>query len=157
MQPGAAAISMRSIGSFISLNQVKGQTMKCNLMFAAAVVAFTISATGALAADQPMVVEGQPNLQERVSYTDLDLRRSPDQRELRGRVRQAADRLCTRIEGAHYKSDIVPYGNGRSAGMNCADIAYRDASPQMRSAITSARTGEQMAMAAIIIRLARAR
>lgn len=95
---------------------------------------------------QDTVVEGTPQrnnlVQERVDYTDLDLRYHGNQMVLISRVRQASDRVCDIV----YKgeSPVVKF-NGR-----CTQRAFRTAKPQIDVAIANALEGKRVAMSFVI-------
>jgi UrcA family protein len=115
-----------------------------------AVLAF--SQTPAFAEDGPMVVEGKSVFQERVGYRDLDLRVGEDQRILRKRVFAASDRVCVAADGPNYRSNVTMSGSARvPGGLNCADLSFRAARPQIRAAIARAQSGEQVALGDIVI------
>lgn len=76
-----------------------------------------------------VVVEGKrfdPETQRRVSYADLNLASSPDQRTLRGRISSTARGLC---------SDL---GYGFREDWGCRDDAIRSTDDQVALAISRA-------------------
>lgn len=101
-----------------------------------------------LAADE-MIVRGEPLYQERVSFTDLDLRSGWAQQALRHRVRQASDRVCIQAVG--------PVGYDLGFGLSCTAATYDDARPQIRTAIARAKAGLPMAMSVVVSGSARSR
>lgn len=108
-----------------------------------------------LMADQPLIVEGQPAYQERVSTSDLDLRKWSEQQKLRSRVHNAANRVCAQAEGSFPQP---PLGFGREESRySCADLTYEDAKPQISAAIQRAKSGEQLAVTLVITAPVRAR
>lgn len=96
-------------------------------------------------AETPMVVRGdqEPVYQERVSFTDLDLRQSGDRRVLKVRVWHAAERVCRQAEGP-----IADIGFGGALG--CTDLTYNDAKPQIAAAIQNAKSGQRVATALVM-------
>lgn len=105
-------------------------------------------------ADQPLTVTGPHVFEERVSYIDLDLKQSSQQRVLRTRVLRAADRVCIAAFGKESAREVVPYGH-RGAGNDCADFTYASARPQIADAIRNARSGQMAALGITIKILAR--
>jgi UrcA family protein len=95
--------------------------------FAAALVAVP------LAAQESVTVTGQPVLQERVSYADLDLRGGSARQTLKVRVYRAADRLCALADGPFPNNQF-----GLGSAPTCAELTYADAQPQIRAAIDRA-------------------
>jgi UrcA family protein len=113
-------------------------------------LAVAFAAAPSLAADESTVVgERQPTYQERVSYTDLDLRQGSAQSALRIRVRRASERVCIQAEGP------LEALQGRLS--ICNEATYRDARPQITAAIARAKSGQQMAMNLVVSLSARAR
>jgi UrcA family protein len=112
-----------------------------------------------LAAQDSTTVTGERHklYQERVSYSDLDLNRTGQQRELRNRVRDASHRVCVRADGPNTDSNPIPYGMP-DGGRTCADLTYDDARPSIAAAIRAAKSGQpQLATALVIAAPARAR
>lgn len=93
-----------------------------------------------LAAQPPTVVSGakQPVYQELVSFADLDLRQESAQRELLHRVREAANRVCTKAEG-RFLNRI----SGLSMEPTCTQVTHRAARPQIAAVIERARLAER--------------
>lgn len=73
-----------------------------------------------------VVTANDPALVRRVSYSDLNLRMQPDQRQLYHRVDAAADNICTSV---NFTSDSQE---------DCFTFATRGARPQIRRAIERA-------------------
>lgn len=112
-----------------------------------AALAFIPLAAG-VAAEERLEVKGTTVYQEVVQFSDLDLMRRTDQSILRQRVTRAADLVCQRAEGPLYDTDLVGPGH-IDAGLNCAEIAYRDARPQIDTAIGQSSQGRGVALSAI--------
>ena len=106
-----------------------------------------------LAAQEPVTVTGspQPVYQERVSFTDLDLRHWSDRQALRSRVHQASERVCIQAEGP-FNVNI-----GFMGKPSCTQATYKWARPQIASAIARAKSGQLIAMNLVISLPARAR
>jgi UrcA family protein len=120
------------------------------LALAAAVVAFP------LAADEPMTVTGQQLYQERVGIADLDLTKWAHRYALRARVHHASERVCIALQGPIGAYDY-DFTGGPNAGLNCVDLTYRHARPQMAAAIDRARSGQTMAASLTVRLVARTR
>jgi UrcA family protein len=108
-----------------------------DLKFAALATAMALAATGAtVAAVTPafgaeMVVNGNAAPTARVAYADLDLHSKAGLARLDGRIRAAADRLCTGIG--------IEALAARLDALTCRDDAIAAAAPQVERAI--ARSG----------------
>lgn len=95
---------------------------------------------------QDTVVEGASrrsnDVQQRVSYADLDLRNQSNQRMLITRVRQASNNVC----------DVVFRGESPIAKFTsrCPQRTYRDAKPQIDLAIANAQNGKRVAISLIV-------
>ena len=109
-----------------------------------------------LMAEEPMIVEGKPVYQERVSTADLDLREWGAQLTLKRRVHHASERVCLQAEGRFALSGVPGFGPEYSR-LTCADLTYADARPQITAAIQRAKAGEKVAMALVIATPVRAR
>lgn len=95
---------------------------------------------------QDTVVEGkyQPSalIQERVAYADLNLREEPGQLILVSRVKKAAGRVCDIIyRGQH---PIMKFES------RCSYKTFRDAKPQIDTAIANAENGRHVAMTLVV-------
>lgn len=104
-------------------------------MLARSLIATTalLAAGAAIAQEAPVVVYAQPSdtLTERVSYADLNLGLTADQRILDRRVSSAVRRVCRFEPGLRGLSD-----NGY---FRCAAASWSDARPQIGQAIARAR------------------
>lgn len=111
-----------------------------------------VLAAAPLAAQESVTVTGQPVLQERVSYTDLDLRRASARYTLKSRVYRAADRVCERAEGP------IP-GNqfGFASSPTCTELTYRKAKPQIMAAIDRAESGQPAVATNVVVSAPRVR
>lgn len=97
---------------------------------------------------QDTVVEGKAQrsdlVQERVAYSDLNLREQPSQLILISRVKKAAGRVCNIIyRGEH---PMVKFES------RCPYKTYRDAKPQIDMAIANAQNGRQVAISFVVAR-----
>jgi UrcA family protein len=113
------------------------------LAIAASFVSFPANA----ADGQPSPREAGPVYQERVAFTDLDLRETSAQSALKRRVRRAAFELCRKID-----YNYTPHLPMQRA---CVSEVYDQASPQIASAIRRAMAGQgQLATALVLSRAA---
>ena len=121
------------------------RTSSANRIIRAGIILTLVATTTPLAA-QDTIVEGSPrrsnNVQERVSYVDLDLRNQSNQQMLMSRVRQASNRVC----------DIVLRGQSPIAKFTnrCPQRTYREAKPQINLAIANAQNGKRVAISFVI-------
>lgn len=99
--------------------------------------AFSVPLIALDQAEEDGTVVNAPRYQERVGFTDLDLRQSADKKILVTRVRQASRRVCSDM--AH---DRVIEPIDRSA---CTYVTYRETRPQIRRAFARADAGEKLA------------
>ena len=104
-----------------------------------------------LAADEKMTVTGQSLYQERVSFTDLDLRSWWDQQALRRRVYNASERVCIEAERP-FDADV-----GFMGQPSCSETIYADTRPQIRTAIARAKAGQLLATSLVVSGPARTR
>ncbi len=103
-----------------------------------------------LAAEEPVTVTGQPQLQERVSFADLDLRQWSAQQMLKRRVYRAAEKVCAQAEGPLADSSLG-YGSWFLSAPPCTELTYKDARPQIASAVQRAKAGQQLAALAVVV------
>ena len=107
----------------------------------AAVVALTISTTTPLFA-QGTVVEGKAKrsdiVEERVSYSDLNLTNEQNQLVLISRVKKAANKVCDII----YRNEhpMIKFES------QCPQKTFRNAKPQIDLAIAGAQNGTRVAI-----------
>jgi UrcA family protein len=92
---------------------------------------------GPLAAQGTVTVKGQPELQETVSFADLDLRGWSARQTLNARVYGAADRLCAKAA-----EPFAPAQIGVGSAPTCRQLTYDSVAPQIRAAIARARSGQ---------------
>lgn len=81
---------------------MKNRTFACIVAAGFLGVTLTAGATQALAGGRDVVVQGQrvePEHQRTVSYADLNLARSDDQKALKGRIYSTAKSLCYDLNG----------------------------------------------------------
>lgn len=112
-------------------------------------VACTLSAAPAFAAngEASLTVTGtqadDPDT-IRVTYNDLSLTNATDAAVLRTRVKGAVRRTC----GALYSGALL------QTEWACRDVAWQAAAPQIAAAITSARSGHNLAAREVVVRFA---
>ncbi|MET0587405.1 MAG: UrcA family protein [Novosphingobium sp.] len=102
--------------------------------------------TAPLAAQEPVIVEGQPVIQQAVNYTDLDLRHWSEQQTLKARVHRASENVCAQAYG---RSPYSQYGLGSSP--SCSDLTYKAARPQITAAIERAKSGQPQIASELVI------
>jgi UrcA family protein len=108
-----------------------------------------------LAAREPVIVTGkpgQPLYQERVDFSDLDLRQSQARQTLFRRVMRASTDVCIRHEGRINIDKVM--GGPRNT---CPNRTYRVARPQVMAAIRRATSGQPTTTAMIVTAPATAR
>ena len=121
------------------------RTSSANRIIRAGIILTLVAITTPLAA-QDTIVEGSPrrsnDIQERVSYVDLDLRDQSNQQMLISRVRQASNRVC----------DIVLRGQSPMMKFNsrCPQRTYQEAKPQINLAIANAQNGKRVAISFVV-------
>ena len=107
---------------------MNGRNVAC--LFASGLVGSLLFAATATAApgQRPVVIEAprvDPALQRRVTYGDLNLAFSKDQKVLRRRISQTADGLCYEL-------------NGIDGSRECYTFAIRSTKDQVQAAIVRA-------------------
>ena len=128
----------------MTLNQTV-RTNSANRTARAGIILTLVAITTPLTA-QDTIVEGSPrrsnDIQERVSYADLDLRNQSNQQMLISRVRQASNRVC----------DVVFRGQSAMVKFTsrCPQRIYRDAKPQIDFAIANAQNGKRVAISFVV-------
>ena len=99
-----------------------------------ALLAATFVATApAVAAEGDRVMR-----QAHVTYADLDLRRPADVKELNRRLRAAVDAVCADEDGSLRATDLEK--------LHCRYVALRGLRGQRDAAISSAKSGAQLAL-----------
>lgn len=115
---------------------------------------FVIASTVIVApvsAESPMIVSGKQEqvYQERVSFSDLDLRQRVAGQTLRSRVKNASDRVCIQAEGFVPRYGVYGYSH-QDPSLTCADLTYAQAEPQMKAVFDRAKAGQQVAITFVI-------
>jgi UrcA family protein len=89
--------------------------------------------------DQTGTVVNAPRYQERIGFTDLDLRQDADKKALVSRVKNASGRVCRAMANDYVidHSDRFP----------CSRATYLATRPQIKRAFARADAGEKVAIA----------
>jgi UrcA family protein len=121
----------------------KGYVMKIQSQFGRLVFGLTLSALAVPVAaldqaEEDGTVVNAPRYQERVGFTDLDLRQDDDKRVLISRVKKASGRVCRDMASDHLIEQVErPI---------CKSATYRKTRPQIRRAFARAASGEKLAL-----------
>ena len=90
------------------------ESRKVACLLAAGFLGVGLTTVAASADAKPIVVEGErfdPELQRRVSYADLNLAVTPDQRTLRRRIQRTASGLCRDLGHANFQDHWICAGD----------------------------------------------
>ena len=99
---------------------------------------------GGSAGSEPVVVPSAPAPFERVSFGDLNLGSADGQATLKGRVRGAARRVCSRNGDHSFDTYITTH--------SCYDSAYNDGLRQMKEVVTEHNSAAAVATTALTVR-----
>jgi UrcA family protein len=111
-----------------------------SIVLAATTASFAVTAAQASTVDRQSEVH-----QQQVDFADLDLRQSSGRHMLNRRVRLAARKLCFSL-GESAASEL-----GLSTQRSCATRTYRNAQPQIATAIDLATSGRRQMASAVTL------